>query len=250
MRISILIFIGCAFLLGILVDIYALIDDLPIKHFWAYVSVNITVTGYAIYISQMYPVGGQPPVKPEPLSWMLFGFFTATGAVIQLAQGGGSGSWCLLVTAGSCFLIAGWSYRKWIEEWRIDNFRKIVTVSAGTLFTFSVVTAENSTLALASVLLATLADFISYFPTFRKAWHHPQEESATNFFFNCIKCVPAIMALETYSVSTVIYLLMLTMTNGLFALFIIARRRHLERINFSLTSEHAVRRSTSNSSGF
>jgi len=100
-------------LAGISVDVIAWKLGLDYKLFWGLLATVITLAGYAIYISQMYPSGDDEPVKPEPYSWALFGFFTASGAVAQIAQGGRAGSWCLVVTAAACFLIAGWSACKW-----------------------------------------------------------------------------------------------------------------------------------------
>lgn len=197
------------------------------KLFWAFLSVTITLTGYAIYISQMFPPKDGTVVKPEPLSWVLFGFLTATGALVQIAQGGDTGSWCLVITAAACFVIAGWSYLKWRSEWGFDSFHKRVALGAIALFAFSVIIAKNPALAMLSAVLATLADLVSYGPTFRKGWLRPHEESVTNFAFNSVKCVPALLALQSYSIATTVYLLMLTIVNAGFAIFLLIRRRHV-----------------------
>lgn len=219
------IFIG-----GIIADTWALILGLDVKLFWAYFSTAITIAGYAIYISQMYPPTGRPAVKPEPLSWILFGFLTATGAIVQIEQGANTGSWCLVTTAAACFVIAGWSYLMWRHEWKFDALYGITAIGAIGLFAFSVATARNPTLATRSAVLATLADLVSYGPTFRKAWSRPSEDSITNFGFNSVKCIPALLALESYSVATMIYLLMLTIVNGGFAVFLQIRRYQLGKL--------------------
>ena len=115
--------IASFFIGSLIADLVAWGLGLDLKLFWAFLSAAITLTGYAIYISQMFPQRGGTAVKPEPLSWVIFGFLTATGALVQLAQGGDAGSWCLLITAAACFVIAGWSYLKWRSEWRFDSFQ-------------------------------------------------------------------------------------------------------------------------------
>jgi hypothetical protein len=198
---------------------------LDLKLFWAFLSAAITLTGYAIYISQMFPPKGGTAVKPEPLSWVLFGFLTATGGLVQIAQHGDAGSWCLVITAAACFLIAGWSYLKWRSECKFDAFHKVVAVGAIGLFALSAVTARNPALATLVAVLATFADLVSYGPTFRNGWLRPYDDSATNFAFNSVKCIPALLALQSYSIATTIYLLMLTIVNGGFAIFLLMRRR-------------------------
>lgn len=210
-----------------IISLYALEVGLDVKLFWAYMSTAITVAGYAIYISQMYPSNGENAVKPEPYSWVLFGLFTATGAFVQIAQGGRTGSWCLVVTACMCFLIAGWSYWRWKSDWPFDLARKIYVGVAIALFVLSVFKAHEPGWAIFSAVSATLADVAGYGPTFMKAWSHPDEDSVTNFVFNSLKCVPALLALQAYSVATTVYLVMLTIVNGGFVLFLLFRRYQL-----------------------
>jgi hypothetical protein len=177
-----------------------------------------------IYVSQMYPDAAEEPIKPHPLSWMGFGFLTGAGWITQVAQGGGAGSWCLGITAVSCMIIGVWSLAKF--SWTL-NSRSVLIVCVGlSLFVASLFTREVQKWATVSAVLATLADVAFYEPTFEKAWHLPNEESAANFTFNSVKCVPALIALESYSISTTLYLSMLTVVNGGFAIFLIWRRRY------------------------
>ena len=211
---------------------------------WSYVAVAVTICGYVIYIWQMFPAQGHSPAKPHPLSWVLFGFLTATGWVVQEAQGAQEGSWCLGVTAGFCFLIAGVSFWRFREDWRrswadIDNIRLdiVVTILALILFVASLPTRYYTELATTSVIFAAGADFVSYLPTFKKAWNRPEEDSATNFAYNSIKCLPALLALGSYSFATAAYLVMLLIVNGFFSAFLLvwrkvrpAWRKHFEPI--------------------
>jgi len=215
--------------LCIAVDLCALYTGLDLKLFWAYLSTAITVTGYAFYLSQMYPPRYRATVKPEPLTWVLFGFLTATGWLVQVAQGAEAGSWCLGVTAFACFVIAIWSYLKF--DWKFDVLHVAIAVLALLLFVVSFLTRSDPRLAAASAISATAADLVSYGPALRKAWYLPREESVTNLVFNCVKCVPALFALQSYSVATTIYLLMLVLVNGGFAVFLRIRRWQSSKAN-------------------
>jgi hypothetical protein len=214
--------IASLLLASVAADLLARWWGLDIKLFWAYLSTAITITGYAFYLSQMYPPPGRATVKPEPLTWVLFGFLTATGWLVQVAQGAAAGSWCLGITAFACFAIAIWSYLKF--EWVFDALHIVIAILALLLFAISFLTRNDPQLATASAIAATLADLVSYGPAFRKAWYRPHEESITNLVFNSVKCIPALLALSSYSIATTVYLVMLTIVNGGFAAFIRLRR--------------------------
>ena len=194
---------------------------------FAYLSIAITLVAYTLYITQMFPGSARRPVKPQPLSWVLFGFLTATGAAVQVMQGAGLASWCLLLTSVACFLIAGISFVRWRDEWHFDLFHAAVTVAALLLFAFSLVTSRDARIATASALSATLADLVSYGPTFKKARVKPEDDSAGNFALNSLKTVPALYALPVYTVATSAYLVMLLVVNAAFALFLFVRQRDL-----------------------
>lgn len=217
--------VGFGLATAVAVDAFALAHGLAIKLFWAYLSVALTLAGYAIYLSQMYPENPEHVKKPQPLSWVGFGFLTGAGWLIQAAQGGKAGSWCLGITAVACFIIGIWS-------WARFGFRanKISVCAAGlgvSLFVVSFFTRKIEGWATISAICATLADLAFYEPTFKNAWRKPQEESVTNFAFNSAKCLPALLALGVYSVATMIYLIMLMVVNGCFSLFLVYRRKQL-----------------------
>jgi len=128
------------------------------------------------------------------------------------------------ITTFACFLIASWSYSKFI--WKFDLFHLFVAAAALALFAVSLLTRKDFRLATASAIIAALADLVSYSPTFKKAWHRPHEDSTINFAFNSVKCIPALLALSSYSIATTVYLLMLTVVNGAFAIFLLIRRLH------------------------
>lgn len=219
--------IGGLFALAVAADLGAWANGLAVNLFWAYLSVAIALCGHVFYLSQMYPQPGHPIVKPEPLAWALFGFLTGAGWIVQHAQGGAAGSWCLGVTALACFVIAIWSYCKF--DWTFDRAHLHVAASVLLLFAFSFATRNDPAYATLSALAATFADFVSYFPSFRKARRFPHEESVTNTAIGGAKCVPALLALDVYSVATMAFLVMLIIVNGSFALYLLIRRHQLRR---------------------
>jgi hypothetical protein len=199
------------------------------KVVWAYLSTIITLVGYGIYIKQMLTTSdsGKSRVRPHPLTWSLFGFLTCTGWLVQVAQGGGPGSWCLGITSAACFLIASISWRKF--QWKFSKRNWCFVILACIPFFFSLWTRHIAALATVSAILATAAGLASYEPMISKCWKDPHSDSAINLIFNSVKCIPALLALRTYTWSTTIYLVMLFFVNGGFAAVLICRRKYVPK---------------------
>lgn len=193
------------------------------KLFMGYLSVVITFAGYSIYIASMCKKinDKERQIKPSPLSWALFGLLTGTGWLIQVAQGGNAGSWCLGVTAMFCFLIAGISFFKYDWTFAWDEWAGI---SVGIiLFVFYLVT-KTPTL---SATLAASADFAGYYPIIKRGWRKPGTDNPVNFAFNSAKCIPALLALSAYSWATCVYLVMLLVVNACVAVMLLLRKKVL-----------------------
>ena len=216
--------VGILLAFGILFDAWAY-PRIGQKLFLGYLSVVITVSGYLFYLASMYKhePGHQKLVKPHPLSWVMFGFLTLTGWMVQAANGAQAGSWCLGVTGAFCFVIAAVSYVKYRSEWRFTRDEWGAVVGGALLFAFYLVTKS----AALSATLATGADFVLYWPTVKKGWAQPYSDNPVNFACNSIKCIPALLALSVVTYSTSVYLWMLLVMNGLVALMLWARREQV-----------------------
>jgi hypothetical protein len=118
-------------------------------------------------------------------------------------------------------LIATISFRKYYWEFTRSDWAWIFVGVA--LFVFYFLT-KSATL---SALLATLADLAGYVPTVKKAWRFPNTDNPVGFAFNSVKCIPALLALSSYSLATCVYLVMLLVANGGMVAMLIARREYL-----------------------
>lgn len=192
------------------------------KPFLGCLSVTIAFTGYMLYIAAMFeriePADRQ--IRPHPLSWALFGFLTGTESLVQFASGGKAGSWCLAITAVFCFLITGLSVAKY--TWTFDRADWLWVASGLVLFLFYLSTKTPTTTA----TLVTLADLAAYGPILRKAWRQPWADDSANFAFNSVKCVPAMLALSSYSWATCAFPAMLFVMNGVASLLLVTRRAY------------------------
>ena len=78
---------------------------------------------------------------------------------------------------------------------------------------------------LLSIIMVVIIDALGFFPTFRKSFHKPHEETLITFMFSSLKFVIGLFALESYSLITWLYPTYLVFANGIFVLMLIIRRR-------------------------
>jgi len=78
-----------------------------------------------------------------------------------------------------------------------------------------------------AVVLVTAIDLIGYIPTFRKSWNHPRDELAASFSIGCIKHLMSIAALESYTMTTVLYSASLVVANSALVVLLLWRRRSM-----------------------
>jgi hypothetical protein len=179
-------------------------------------SLAITAAAYTVYIWQ---TAHDRDIQPHPVSWFLFGLATTVAFLAQRVRGGGPGSWVTAITALVCFVISGLSFFKhsWSFSWS-DGVSAAFTGIALFAFFF----AKSPMYA---AVFATSADIAGYYPTIKKGWHKPFNDSVTSFTLNSAKFVPALFALESYSVATWLYPATLVVMNVAVASGLLVRRK-------------------------
>ena len=175
----------------------------------------ISAVAYGIYLWQTAKKGG---VQPHPFSWFLWGLVTAVAYLVQQSQGGGPGSWVSGFTSVVCFVIGGLTLAK--HRWRFSWFDWFCLGAGFLVYAFYLLAKDPTQ----SALLATGTDVLGYGSTIRKGWIEPHKDSATSFALNGVKFVPALFALESYSVATWLYPATLVAVNGAVALMLLVRR--------------------------
>jgi len=181
-------------------------------------SVAIMAVAYAIYISQTAKDHG---VQPHPFSWLLWGFVTTVAALAQHAKAAGPGTWVTAFTAGSCFVIGTLTLLK--HKWQFSRFDWLSLGTGLAVFAFYLLARDPAL----SAVLATTTDVAGYLPTLKKGWREPHGDSATSFTLNSVKFVPALFALNSYSVATWLYPATLVVVNAGVATMLLMRRKQL-----------------------
>jgi len=179
-------------------------------------SLAITAAAYTLYIWQ---TARDKDIQPHPVSWFLFGLATTVAFLAQWVRGGGPGSWVTAITALVCFVISGLSFFKY--EWTF-SWSDGVSASFTSIAVIFFLSAKNPMYA---AVFATSADIAGYYPTIKKGWHKPLNDSVTSFALNSAKFIPALFALESYSLATWLYPAVLVMMNFAVAAGLLVRRK-------------------------
>ncbi len=192
------------------------------KSILGYLSTLVAIVAYVIYFRQIF----SGKVKPHAFSWFIWALTTGIIFVAQIVKGGGAGAWVTGLTALACFVIFVLALFKGKRDFaKIDWVFLASALSAIVLWWIT----RDPTL---SVILITITDTIGAFPTFRKSYYEPNQESATLFGLNSLKFVVALFALGSYTITTWLYPAILVLTNAIIVLLILVGRHQQKVTDF------------------
>lgn len=178
-------------------------------------------SGIAIFVFYYISIF-KKEAKPHLFSWTTWGILTGIGFVASLSEGGGEGAWIFALESILCLSVAGFALFR--GEKNITRVDWVFFISAiVTMFVY--VLTKNAVL---SVFLAAIIDILGFLPTFRKSYLKPYNESVSSFSFSFLSYLFSLGALQTYSFVTIFYPVTLVITNGVFVLFLIIRRKAIK----------------------
>ena len=163
--------------------------------------------------------------KPHAFSWLVWGSLTAIAFLGQVSEGGGPGAWVTGFTAFVSFFIFVAALRQGEKD--IARVDWLSLLGAG----FALVLWWATDEPLLAVILITCIDALGFFPTFRKSYHKPYQETASTFAISSLKFVVAILALDNLTLVTWLYPASLVLMNGLFVIMLLVRRKKLGYVN-------------------
>lgn len=160
--------------------------------------------------------------RPHAFSWFIWGVISSIGFAAQFADGAGAGSWARGFGAFTCFLLVIISL-KYSEKniTRADWLTLVVALAAVPLWIITKTPVW-------SVILICLIDTAGYLPTLRKSWNKPRSESAVSYAIGSAGACFAFLAIEHYTLATWLYPVVLIVSNGAMAGFLVTRRMQLE----------------------
>jgi hypothetical protein len=180
-----------------------------------------TVLAFATYLPIYYGIFfGR--VRPHIYTYSVWTITVGIAFLASFLSDGAAGSWSLgattLLVGGIFFLCFKYGTK---DITRSDKFALALAI----LSIIPWLITKNPVL---SVILVTLIESLSFFPTLRKTWNDPYSEFYLPWIISIFKHSFIIVAVSSYSISTIFYPSFLILMNLILAIEIIARRRMIK----------------------
>lgn len=196
---------------------------MPYRELLSAVAISLTFIAFFPYIRSII----RGTIKPHVFSWVIWGTTTFVVFLAQLEGHGGAGAWPIGVSGSITIFIALLAFMKRADI-VITKTDWLFFVSALSSLPFWYFTSNP----LWAVVILTTVDVLGFGPTVRKAYEFPHSESLLFFALFTARNFIAIMALENYSVTTVLFPAVVAITCILLMVMVKFRRRglaHLDR---------------------
>ena len=177
----------------------------------------VTLLSYVPYIKNIL----RGKTKPHMFSWFVWSMLAGIAFGGQIVGGSGPGAWLMGIISFMCFTIFLMSLKKGTKDIQVIDW-----VSLGGALLAMIMWIVTKT-PLLSVILITATDILAFFPTIRKSFSRPYEETILTYLINTLKFILGILATNNYSVITVLYPIYLIFANGLFVLYLHIRRKQI-----------------------
>lgn len=166
------------------------------KELLSAVAIVLTLVAFFPYIRSII----KATVRPHVFSWVIWGTTTFVVFLAQLDDHGGAGAWPIGVSGVITIFIAVLAYLKRADV-SITRTDRLFFVSAMSSLPFWYLTSDP----LWAVVILTTVDVLGFGPTVRKAYALPHSESLLFFALFTARNLIVIMALENYTVTTVLF---------------------------------------------
>ena len=193
---------------------------LIIKEFLSAIAIILTFIAFIPYIRSIL----QDKTKPHAFSWIIWASVTFIVFLAQLADKGGVGAWPIGVSGVITLYVAILAYLKKSDHMitKIDWLFFIIAMASLPFWYFT----SNP---LWAVVILTAVDILGFAPTFRKAYRYPYEEQLTFFVLITSRNLIAIMALEHYSLTTILFPAATALACILFIQMVMVRRAIIKK---------------------
>ncbi len=170
--------------------------ELGIKAVFSFAAIVLTFIAFVPYIRSIM-VG---ITKPHVFSWVIWGTTTIIVFFAQVEAKGGVGAWPIGVSGAVTLFIAFLAFvkRSDIEITQTDWLFFALALAS---LSFWYATADP----MWAVIVLTVVDLLGFGPTLRKAYAFPYEENIPFFMLFMTRNLFVIIALEQYSIATVLF---------------------------------------------
>jgi len=186
------------------------------KEIFSAIAIALTFIAFFPYIRSI--LSGK--TKPHVFSWVIWGATTFVVFLAQLADKGGVGAWPIGVSGVITFYVAFLAIIKKSDS-TITRTDWLFFIAAMSALPFWYFTSDP----LWAVVILTTVDIAGFGPTFRKAYGHPFEEQLLFFVLMATRNFISIVALENYSLTTILFPAATALACLLFIMMVTYRRR-------------------------
>ena len=157
--------------------------------------------------------------KPHLYTYLIWSIVTGLAFLGQVAAGGGPGAWTTGVMTVITIAVLLLCFKYGTE----DITALDAVFLGGALI--SIIPWYLTSDPMLSVVLATGIDVLAFLPTIRKTYNDPTSETLISYISNLFRHPISILALTSYSITTVIYPAALLVMNIIMVSVIVSRRR-------------------------
>lgn len=157
-------------------------------------------------------------IQPRPFSWLIWGILSTCVSIIQINNGAELGTVGALLGAVSGYVLA-------IMAWRYGS-RKVyradiisLVLATGVLVAWAFVGDA------ATAVMATSVYLIGFIPTIIRGWKAPHKEGRAPFAMSTIKYLLSFILLESVSIETAVYPVVLALANLSFLIMLAVQRK-------------------------
>lgn len=194
---------------------------MTIKLLLSITGICLTLAAFIPYIKSIY----SGKTKPHVFSWVIWGSTTFVVFLAQLAAKGGVGAWPFGVSGIITLFIAYLAYQRRADI-SITRTDWVFFISGMSAIPCWYVTSDPFW----AILILTIVDTIAFGPTIRKAYYKPQEESTLFFILMTFRNIVALIALEHYSVTTMMFPAAMAIMCVVFLAVVTVRKIQLKQI--------------------
>lgn len=173
---------------------------------------------YVFYIREIF----SGKTHPHAFSWLIWALVAAVVFLAQVTEGAGTGAWVTGFTMVICSVIALLAIRR--GEKRITMTDWISFIGALAAIPVWRMTADP----FYAVLLVVLIDALGFYPTFRKSWNKPEDETLIAYALNGFAFLLSLFALDQLNGTTALYPAFVAVANGAFVIMAMGRRYALK----------------------
>ncbi|WP_299201371.1 hypothetical protein [uncultured Amphritea sp.] len=190
--------------------------DTSIKLLFSGLAIGLTFVAFVPYIRSI--LAGS--TRPHVFSWFIWGITTVIVFFAQLEAKGGIGAWPIGISGAITVGVAILAFTK----------RADISITRTDWLFFSAALASLPFWYLTSdplwtVVVLTIVDLLGFGPTIRKAYAFPHQESQLFFLSFMLRNCFAILALESYSVTTVLFPLSIALACTALLIIVAWRRK-------------------------